>query len=313
RIDPELLYPVKHRSRQAQADLTVIRARAGPVNIHSLQRSAISLAYGMGSNRPAAFWFPRLHMRKRRFSCVIFCTLALGALCAAQEHHPEHTWGYGDAHGPSRWGDLTPEFATCKNGHHQSPIDIRNPKKAALTPIHFEYKPSPLHIVDNGHTIMVNYSAGSFISVGDKKYALKQFHFHRPSEEKINGKSFDMTVHLVHSDDEGNLAAVAVLLQKGEDSAVVHELWNALPKEKDKEEVLENVQINPSQILPADRGYYTFSGSLTTPPCSENVTWYVLKHPATVSAEEIERLSQLYRDDARPTQPLYDRIVLESQ
>ena len=252
-------------------------------------------------------------MCKLRLTLTFLCTFALALSCAAQEHHSEHIWDYGDALGPSHWGDLKPEFATCKNGRHQSPIDIRNPKQAALPPIRFDYKPTPLHIIDNGHTVMVNYTPGSFISVGNKKYALKQFHFHRPSEEKVNGKSFDMTVHLVHADDDGKLAVVAVLLQKGEDNALVHQLWNALPKEKDKEEFFDNVQINLSQILPPDRDYYTFSGSLTTPPCSENVTWYVLKHPSTVSAEQIERFSQLYRDNARPTQPLHDRIVLESQ
>ena len=252
-------------------------------------------------------------MRKFRFALTVVCAFVLAASCAAQEHHPEHIWDYGDALGPSHWGDLKPEFATCKKGHHQSPIDIRNPKKAALPPIQFDYKPSPLRIIDNGHTIMVNYSLGSFISVDDKRYALKQFHFHRPSEEKINGKGFDMTVHLVHADDEGNLAVVAVLLQEGEDNPLLHELWKELPKEKDKEELFDNVQINLSQILPNDRGYYTFTGSLTTPPCSEDVTWFVLKHPATISAEENERFSQLYRNNARPTQPLYDRVVLESQ
>jgi carbonic anhydrase len=252
-------------------------------------------------------------MRKFRFTLTVLCTFVLAVGCTAQEHLSQHTWDYGDALGPSHWGDLNPEFATCKNGHHQSPIDIRNPKQAALPPIQFEYKPSPLHIIDNGHTIMVNYSPGSFISVGDKKYVLKQFHFHRPSEEKINGKGFDMTVHLVHADEDGKLAVVAVLLQKGEDNPLVHELWSDLPKEKDEEEFFDNVQINLSQILPSDRSYYTFPGSLTTPPCSEDVTWFVLKHPVTISAEEVERFSQLYRDDARPTQPLYDRVVLESR
>jgi carbonic anhydrase len=252
-------------------------------------------------------------MRKLRFVLTLFC-IGVGALtCAAQEHHPQHAWDYGDALGPSHWGDLKPEFATCKNGHHQSPIDIRDTQKADLPPIHFAYRPSPLHIIDNGHTIMVNYSPGSGISIGDKKYELKQFHFHRPSEEKINGKGFDMTVHLVHADGDGKLAVVAVLLQQGQDSPLVRELWNDLPKEKENEEFFDNVQIDISQILPPDRGYYTFTGSLTTPPCSENVTWYVLKQPTTVSAEEVQRFSQLYRDDARPTQPLYDRIVLESQ
>ena len=217
-------------------------------------------------------------MRKFHVTRAGVCTFVLAVSCAAQEHHPEHTWDYGDALGPSHWGDLKLGFAPCKNGHHQSPIDICHPKKAALPPIQFDYKPSPLH-----------------------------------SEEKINGKGFDMTVHLVHVDDDGKVAVVAVLLQAGEDSPLVHELWNDLPKEKDKEEFYDNVQINLSQILPPDRGYYTFSGSLTTPPCSEDVTWFVLKHPTTISAEEIQRFSQLYHDDTRATQPLYDRIVLENQ
>jgi carbonic anhydrase len=253
-------------------------------------------------------------MSKSRFTGIVFfCAFALLMSTAAQEQHVQHAWDYGDALGPKHWGDLKPEFAPCKTGHHQSPIDIRNPQKADLPLIQFDYKPSPLHIIDNGHTIMINYAAGSSISAGGKKYVLKQFHFHRPSEEKINGKSFDMSVHLVHIDETGKLAVVAVLLQQGQDNPLVRELWNDLPKEKEKEEFLDKVQIDASWILPSDRRYYTFSGSLTTPPCSEDVTWFVLKHPTTVSAEEIERFSKLYRNDARPTQPLYDRIVRESQ
>jgi len=151
------------------------------------------------------------------------------------------------------------------------------------------------------------------MSVAGKRYALKQFHFHRPSEEKINGKSYEMVVHLVHADQEGKLAVVAVLLQKGGDNPLVHRLWINLPKEKEKEEVLDSVQIDVNELLPADRGYYSFSGSLTTPPCSENVTWFVLKHPVTVSTAEIEQFSKLYQHNVRPTQPLYDRVVLESQ
>jgi carbonic anhydrase len=122
-----------------------------------------------------------------------------------------------------------------------------------------------LNIVDNGHTIMINYSPGSFITVGGKRYELKQFHFHRPGEEKINGKGYEMTVHLVHADEKGNLAVVAVLLEKGEDNALVHTLWKDLPKEKGKTEFWKDVQINADGLLPADHSYYTFSGSLTTP------------------------------------------------
>ena len=241
--------------------------------------------------------------------CVIVC---LALLSSGQEHR-EHAWDYGDKRGPSHWGDLQPEFVSCKTGHRQSPIDIRNPQQAVLPPLQFNYYPSPLNIVDNGHTIMVTYAPGSFVSVGKKKYALKQFHFHRPSEEKIHGKGYAMVVHLVHADEEGKLAVVAVLLRRGADNPLVHELWSDFPKEKEKEEFFKDVRIDASAILPADRGYYTFSGSLTTPPCTEGVTWFVLKQPMTVSAAEIEKFSKLYRNDARPTQPLDNRVVLESK
>jgi carbonic anhydrase len=254
-----------------------------------------------------------MHIRNGLLSAILCCTLAFVAASAAQEHHPEHIWDYGESKGPSHWGDLKPEFAPCKDGHRQSPIDIRNSQKADLPPIQFDYKSSPLRIIDNGHTVMINYQPGSSISVGGHKYALKQFHFHRPSEETINGKAYEMEVHLVHADQEGKLAVVAVLLQQGKDNPLVHELWNDLPNEKEKEASLDNVQIDVAALLPFDRGYYTFPGSLTTPPCSENVTWFVLKHPVTVSVAEIERFSKLYRHDARPTQPLYDRVVLESK
>ena len=252
-------------------------------------------------------------MWKFSFARTISCAFVLIVSTGAQEQHPAHNWDYGDLHGPSHWGELSPEFAECKIGHHQSPVDIRDPQKARLPAIEFHYKPSPLHIVDNGHTIQVNYAPGSFIVVGKKKYTLRQFHFHRPSEEKINGNGFDMTMHLVHADEDGKLAVVAVLLQQGSDNALIRELWNDLPREKEKEEFLDKVQIDVSRALPSDRGYYTFSGSLTTPPCSEDVTWFVLKSPVTISAEEIDQFSKLYRNDARPTQPLYDRVVLESQ
>jgi carbonic anhydrase len=253
-----------------------------------------------------------MQIRNHSFPAIICCTLALVVANPAQEHHSEHTWDYGESLGPSHWGDLKPEFAPCRNGHRQSPIDIRNPQKADLPPIQFDYRESPLHIIDNGHTVMINYQPGSSISVGGKKYSLQQFHFHRPSEETINGKGYEMVVHLVHADQEGKLAVVAVLLEQGKDNALLHELWADLPKEKEKEETLDSVQINVAGLLPVDHGYYTFPGSLTTPPCSENVTWFVLKHPVTVSPAEIEQFSKLYRHDARPTQPLYGRVVLES-
>ena len=233
---------------------------------------------------------------------------------AGQSHPSEHTWDYsGGSLGPIHWGDLKPEYAVCKTGHTQSPIDIETSQKADLPAIKFNYEVSPLRIIDNGHTIMINYEPGSFIRVGGKQYELKQFHFHRPSEEKINGKSFDMVAHLVHADADGKLAVVAVLLTQGSDNPLIHELWNNLPKEKEKEEAPEKVQIDATQLLPVDRGYYTFPGSLTTPPCSENVTWFVLKQPNNIASVEIAKFSSVYPNNARPVQPLNGRAVLESK
>ena len=253
-------------------------------------------------------------MRYLTCAPVIFVLLilALTLTTCAQDHKSGH-WGYDGAEGPSHWADLNPEFAVCRSGHHQSPVDIRNARKVDLPPIQVDYKPSPLHIIDNGHTIMINYAPGSFLHVGEKQYVLKQFHFHRPSEEHINGKAYDMSLHLVHADEQGNLAVVAVLLERGADNPLVHELWSDLPNEKEHEEQLDNVQIKAKDLLPSDLGYYTFPGSLTTPPCTENVTWFVLEKPVTVSPAEIQRFEKLYRHNARPTEPLYDRVVLESK
>ena len=244
---------------------------------------------------------------------VMLWLLASSASGPAQEHQPTLTWSYSGGQRPNHWGDLKTEFATCKTGHSQSPIDIRDARKADLPPIRFDYKSSPLHIIDNGHTIMINYSPESYISVGGKTYQLKQFNFHRPSEEKIHGESYDMAAHLVHSDQEGNLAVVAILLQNGKENPVIHKLWDHLPREKEKEEILDNVEIDVAGLLPADRSYYTFPGSLTTPPCSENVAWFVLMRPVTASAAEIDEFGRLYPNNARPTQAQYERVVLESK
>lgn len=246
----------------------------------------------------------------------LFLVLISGMLVrfvGAPAQEPEHTWDYSVAHGPTHWADLKPEFAACRTGHSQSPIDIRDTRKADLPPIQFNYKVSLLHIIDNGHTVMVNYDPGSNVSVGDKTYQLKQFHFHQPSEEKVQGKNYDMVVHLVHVDQEGNLAVVAVLIQSGKENQLVHKLWEHIPQERGKAQILEDVQIEADGLLPADHSDYTLSGSLTTPPCTENVAWYVLKHPVTISAAEIEQFEKVYSNNARPTQAQYDRMVLESK
>ncbi len=243
---------------------------------------------------------------------MVFCSVCVPGVAMAQEH-PAHEWGYSGSEGPSHWGELTPEFAACKTGHSQSPVNIAGAKSADLPAIQFEYKPSALHVINNGHTIEVMYAAGSFISVGDKRYELKQFHFHHLSEETIDGKRFPMELHLVHSDADGNVAVVSVLLEEGSANPLIETLWGLAPKKAGPEKTDDNVQINVADLLPASRGYFTFSGSLTTPPCTEDVRWFVLKTHVTISNKQVATFAKIYPDDERPTQSLNGRTVLESR
>ncbi len=251
---------------------------------------------------------------KMRVSEAILClVIAVVPGVQAQEAKPAHEWSYSGAEGPRHWGSIKPDYAICELGHQQSPIDIRDAKREALPPIQFDYKSTPLKVINNGHTIQVNTSPGSFITVGDKKYELKQFHFHHPSEEHVNGKPYDMVAHLVHADSDGKLAVVAVLLKKGSANGLVQKIWEGLPKTESQEEVVPGVEINPSALLPANTSYYTFAGSLTTPPCSEEVTWFVLKTPSELSTEEIAALAKIYPHNARPIQATNGRTIKESQ
>ena len=240
------------------------------------------------------------------------CAFALLPLAAhADEAH--HEWDYGSKHGPKHWAEIKSEFATCGIGKEQSPIDIRGAVHDKLDPIAFDYHPTPLRIIDNGHTVQVIYGPGSFISIGDQRYELQQFHFHKPSEERINGKSYPMVAHLVHKKSDGALAVVAVLLRQGHQSALIQTLWANLPSEKEKEKVVEKLSINAASLLPRQHAYYTFRGSLTTPPCSEGVTWYVLVNPAEISEAQIARFGKIYSANARPVQPVNGRTIKVSQ
>jgi carbonic anhydrase len=243
--------------------------------------------------------------------CVLFLLSASYSL--GQENKPaeKHHWGYSGDGAPQYWSNLDPKYEACGKGLEQSPIDIETARKAHLPSLHFNYQPTPLNIVNNGHTIMVAYAPGSTLVVGDKTYDLKQFHFHHPSEEQIKGHPRDMVVHLVHQDKDGHLAVVAVLLKAEHASAVLNVLWSHLPKTEEDPVVNKNITINAKDLLPAKHNYYTFEGSLTTPPCSEGVEWYVLKHPEHVSPSQVQTFAKLYPDNARPVQPLHDRTVLE--
>jgi carbonic anhydrase len=224
--------------------------------------------------------------------------------------HGTH-WSYEGESGPANWSKINVDWAKCGTGNRQSPIDLRDGMKVDLEQIVFDYKPSSFSVIDNGHTIQVNLTGGNYITIMNRTYELLQFHFHRPSEERINGKGFEMVVHLVHRDSENKLAVVAVLLERGQAQNVIQTVWNNLPLEKN-DVVNPSVVLDLNELLPARRDYFTYMGSLTTPPCSEGVLWLVMKQPVQASPAQMALFSRLYPLNARPIQASAGRVVKES-
>jgi len=229
---------------------------------------------------------------------------------AGEPAHAVH-WSYQGEGAPGHWGELKPEFGTCASGQRQSPIDIRDGIAVDLAPVQFDYRPGTFHVVDNGHTVQVNVAPGNSIQVNGRRYDLLQFHFHRPSEERINGRQFEMSVHLVHRDPEGRLAVVALLLERGPVQPVVQQVWNDLPLEKNAA-MPGHGELDPAALLPADRRYYTYMGSLTTPPCTEGVLWMVMQRPVPATVDQIGIFSRLYPMNARPVQQVAGRLIKQS-
>ncbi|PIG28903.1 carbonic anhydrase [Janthinobacterium sp. 35] len=220
-------------------------------------------------------------------------------------------WSYEGDSGPANWSKINVDWAKCGNGSRQSPIDIRDGMKVELEQISFDYHPSSFNVVDNGHTVQVGVSGGNYITVQNRMFELQQFHFHRPSEERINGKAFEMVVHLVHRDAEGRLAVLALLLERGAPQATIQTVWNNLPLEK-LETMQPTILLDPAEMLPVRRDYYTYMGSMTEPPCSEGVLWLVMKQPVQASPAQMALFSRLYPLNARPIQPANGRIIKES-
>jgi carbonic anhydrase len=237
---------------------------------------------------------------------------AAAAASAAPAHAANAHWSYQGPAGPQTWGGLKPEFTLCSSGQRQSPIDIRGGLAVDLDPVKFNYQASPFAVIDNGHTVQANLAQGNSIEIGGKRFELVQFHFHRPSEERIDGRQFELSVHLVHKDDQGRLAVVAVLMDRGSPQPVVQKVWNNLPLEKG-EELSARVALDLNELLPADRRYFTYMGSLTTPPCSEGVQWVVMRQPLTMSPEQIELFARIYPMNSRPVQQASGRRILQSQ
>ncbi|HSD39837.1 MAG TPA: carbonic anhydrase family protein [Rhodocyclaceae bacterium] len=242
-------------------------------------------------------------------SAVTSLLLTLAYATSAAEHAPH--WGYGGGHGPAKWGDMEADFATCKLGKEQSPIDIRSAQKSALPALDFKYPDSGAEIVNNGHTIQVNLAEGGVLNLDGVPYKLVQFHFHTPSEEKINGKAYPMEAHLVHQSADKNLAVVAVMLKEGKTNAALAPIFKNLPHTEGGKTTL-GANFSAAALLPAERGYFKYIGSLTTPPCSEGVRWQVLKQPLEVSKAQIAAFRKLYSMNARPVQPLNGRKLEEN-
>lgn len=248
----------------------------------------------------------------RRDALKALAGLALCPLCEATGLAAEGVhWGYEGAVGPDKWGDLDAASRVCSVGSQQSPIDIGETIKAQLAPLTIAWSKKADTIVNNGHTIQVNVSEGSPLTVGKDKLTLLQFHFHRPSEHLIGGKSFPMEVHFVHRNSGGGLAVIGVLMATGKTNAIFNKVISTMPAQEGPA-VKADPAIDPSGLLPAKRTYYRYSGSLTTPPCNEVVDWLLLTDPIQVADADVAAFAKLYAMNARPAQRSNRRFVLRS-
>jgi carbonic anhydrase len=258
----------------------------------------------------------RRNLHRRWISLALLAVAAILAPLAVRAQWKTR-WSYDGPRGVDHWSELDPDYAACNAGKEQSPIDIQTAQKADLPALRFEYKSEPLKfLINNGYTIRVNYhdapGSGNFLTVGGERYQLTQFHFHHPSEEYVQGKPYEMEAHFMHQAEDGKIAGVTVFLKAGKANAMVQQLWDHMPVTESKEEEIAGVEINPGALLPIDLSYYMYMGSQTAPPCTEGVTWFVMKTPVEISAEQISAFAKLYPHDVRPVQPLNKRVVKQT-
>ena len=228
----------------------------------------------------------------------------------ADDKHKTH-WTYQGKTGPDNWGKLSPEFATCASGRNQSPVNIDATTHASLKPLKSIQKFAAKDIANNGHSVQVNFKVGNMLVLDSGAYQMKQVHFHSPSENTIHGKIFPLEAHFVHADSKGNLTVLAVMYTEGKANLGLAKLWGQMSKEVSEPVALKN-RVTASELIPENRSYYRYSGSLTTPPCTEGVRWLVMKNPMTASKEQIKALNDVIQhDNNRPLQALNGRIIVE--
>jgi carbonic anhydrase len=246
-------------------------------------------------------------MKARNFSAAaLFFGLLSGQAMASH-------WSYEGEGSPEHWSEVSPENVQCKAGMNQSPIDISHTLAAHVIPLEISYPDSPVSILNNGHTVQATMAekANDIVTIDEEAFKLQQFHFHAPSENTLNGKHAAMEMHLVHKNAEGELAVVAVMFNVGAANGELTRLWQAMPPKAESQQPLTQ-KIDVRQLLPADKTYYRFNGSLTTPPCTEGVRWLVMKHPLTLSDRQLKQFTEvMHHDNNRPVQPLHGRVIVE--
>ncbi len=245
-------------------------------------------------------------MKKTILAVTAALALVAGSAAASGGH-----WGYSGHGAPAHWGELDPAFEICGSGVNQSPIDLTGFIEAEMKPITFNYTGLATEILNNGHSIQANYAAGSTMTVAGKTFELKQFHFHSPSENTINGEFFPMEGHFVHADKDGNLAVIAVMYKIGDANGGMEKLWKQIPAKVGDKVALAS-QVKAEELIPEDKDYYRFNGSLTTPPCSEGVVWIVMKKPVTVSEAQVKQFTDVMgMPNNRPVQGTHARPILQ--
>ena len=252
----------------------------------------------------------KVHAKTAFASLVLFLVFTSGLAWAGGQQGVH--WSYHGDHGPNQWAQLSPDYELCKSGKSQSPIDISAPSRSNLDLLSFHYKDTPLNILNNGHTVQDTYGLGSFIKLDGEYYDLLQFHFHGPSEHTVNGKPTPMEVHLVHKNTQGGLAVVSVMMTTGKEHVAIEKIWSSIPAKVWGKVNNEKVSVNGTELLPESRSYYHYPGSLTTPPCSEGVRWYVMQVPIEVSKDQIVKFKSVIGFNARPVQELNGRKVQEN-
>ena len=220
-------------------------------------------------------------------------------------------WSYSGQDGPEHWGSLAEKFSVCTTGKNQSPVNLTGMIESDLKAIKIDYKDGGNKVLNNGHTIQVNYAPGSTITLDGHSFELKQFHFHSPSENTIEGRSYPLEAHFVHADPDGNLAVIAVMFEEGKENAELEKAWAHMPEQAGEPQDLK-AMVNAEVLLPKQHDYYRFNGSLTTPPCSEGVWWLVMKNSDTASKAQIEKFTHvMHHANNRPLQAINARMILE--